>query len=164
MANWEGLDKRNIARIPLTKYKDWEDSTELPSTEFISPYNLAEMPPLDPDGQRVKLRRLLSSVFHQKLDGNYEYLETRCDIKRDTFQKVLRANGGRGMSRTMLAKFVVGAGLDESTADELFLCQGTGLDRRSRFDYILMCAIHDKDDIVTFNQDLIKYGCGSILS
>lgn len=98
------------------------------------------------------------------MNQNYAMLENQCDIKKDTFQKIVRERNGRGISRTMLAKFVVGAKVDMDTADQMFLNFGESLDARNRFDYILMCALRDKDDIDVFNNDLMKYGYPSIFS
>jgi hypothetical protein len=75
----------------------------------LTAQDIANMP--DETKDIGKLKRRLSEIFNIKLNNNYAKLEADCDIKRDTFQKVLRAKNGRNITYTLLAKFCVGAKL-----------------------------------------------------
>ena len=129
----------------------------------LTAQDIANMP--DETKDIGKLKRCLSEIFNIKLNNNYAKLEADCDIKRDTFQKVLRAKNGRNITYTLLAKFCVGAKLSEQEARELFLLMGHELNNQKyRCDYILICELKNGCDILEFDADLKKYGIPGILS
>lgn len=128
----------------------------------LTAQDIANMP--DETKDIGKLKRRLSEIFNIKLNNNYAKLEADCDIKRDTFQKVLRAKNGRNITYTLLAKFCVGAKLSEQEARELFLLMGHELSSKNRCDYILICELKNGSDILGFDADLKKYGISGILS
>lgn len=165
MSKWDKIDKKQITEIKFESIDIIETSTYIPpkASYRVSRKDAADIPRTDEEAKR-ELRIMLTTLFALNLNQNYAQLESRCDIKPDTFQKIIRKRNPKGISRTMLAKFVVGAKVDIKTADTLFLYLGHGLDDRNRFDYILMCALRDKDDIEIFNDDLMKYGYPSIFS
>jgi len=106
----------------------------------------------------IMLRKRLGNLWHEKTGGSYPKLEYLTLIKQNTFQSW--SSGKRKPSRLELAKFVVGLSVDIDTADELFSLQDHSLDCMSnRFDYIVACAIKDRDDIEQFGNDLQKH-CG----
>ena len=128
----------------------------------LTAQDIANMP--DETKDSGKLKRRLSEIFNIKLNNNYAKLEADCDIKRDTFQKVLRAKNGRNITYTLLAKFCVGAKLCEQEARELFLLMGHELSSKNRWDYILMCELNNGGDILEFDADLKEHGISGILS
>ena len=125
--------------------------------------DIANMP--DETKDIGKLKRRLSEIFNIKLNNSYAKLEADCDIKRDTFQKLLRAKNGRNITYPLLAKFCVGAKLSVQEARELFLLMGHELNNnRYRCDYILICELKNGSDILEFDADLKKYGIAGVLS
>ena len=128
----------------------------------LTAQDIANMP--DETKDIGKLKRRLSEIFNIKLNNNYAKLEADCDIKRDTFQKVLRAKNGRNITYTLLAKFCVGAKLCEQEARELFLLMGHELSDRNRYDYILVRELNNGGDILEFDEDLKKFKLPGILS
>lgn len=123
--------------------------------------DLAAMPDDTKDLDRLKA--LLYDYMHLKL-GNYAKLEAMCDIKADTFQKKIRYKNSRPIDYIFLAKFCIGAKLNEKEARELFLLMGHILDERNRYDYILLHELRREGTLEDYDADMIKYGDGSILS
>ena len=105
--------------------------------------------------KNVALQKSLQNIWHKKAGGSYEKLESLCQIKQNTFQTWM--NGRRNISRSELAKFVIGLTLDRKTADELFALQGHPLDEKDIFDFIIICAIRDNDDIAQFGKDVLIF-------
>lgn len=96
------------------------------------------------------LRKKLSELIFTKFDGNYAKLESSCAINKDNVMKFVN-QGKRGrdnVSRSVLGKFCVGAGLSVEEAQELFILQGYALDPFNKlFDSIVVCCLKKKDDI-----------------
>ena len=109
------------------------------------------------------LRRRLAELFYTHF-SNYAQLESMCDIKPDTFQKVLRFKNGRNVTYQLLAKFCVGAQLSEGEAKELFNLMGHDLREQNRYDYILLCELRNHCDICEYDEDLQSFGYSSIFS
>ena len=128
----------------------------------LSNSDIASMPEKTEDSS--ELRRKLALLFHERLHENYDQLEAKCDIKRDTFQKMLRHKNGRSITYPMLAKFCIGACLSKAEAEELFQLTGHPLNEKVPCDYILLCTLKNRDDINDFDLDLQKYGYDSVLS
>lgn len=128
----------------------------------LTAQDMANMPDITKD--IGTLRRRLSELFALRLNSNYSRLEAECDIKRNTFQKMLRNGNGRNITYPMLAKFCVGAQLSMSEAIDLFLMMGYELSENNRYDYILLCELKNGGDIVEFDKDLKENGCSGILS
>mgnify|MGYP001263670392 CR=1 FL=1 len=168
MSNWKDIDRKLISKITFESDDIKEVLYQIPEENDgsfrISTGDIDNMPHRTPNENLRILRKMLAELFAKNLNESYPALETRCDIKHDTFQKILRERNGRNISRKMLARFVVGAKVDLDIAEEMFLCLGHPLERRNRFDYILMCALRDRDDIDVFNDDLLKYGYDSIFT
>ena len=156
-------DKNKVADMPF-------ESNEMPQffdddyafAGRLTAQDIANMP--DETKDIGKLKRRLSEIFNIKLNNNYAKLEADCDIKRDTFQKVLRAKNGRNITYTLLAKFCVGAKLSEQEARELFLLMGHELSGRNRYDYILLRELNNGGDLLEFDEDLKKFKLSGILS
>lgn len=108
---------------------------------------------IDIDG----LRDRLSELFFSKFGNSYPMLEACCDIKRNTFQKVLKYKNGRNVTYILLAKFCIGAGLTTSEAKELFSLMGHGLSSGSRRDAVFMNILDTHQDLDEFNKDLQTY-------
>ena len=123
--------------------------------------DLAGMPDDTKDLDALRVR--LFDLFHEKL-GGYAQLEVRCDIKRDTFQKMLRFSNGRNVKYTNLAKFSIGAGLSVEDARELFLLMGHELSERNRCDYILLHELCNHGTLEDYDADMIQFGYGSVIS
>ena len=128
----------------------------------LTAQDIANMP--DETKDIGKLKRRLSEIFNIKLNNNYAKLEADCDIKRDTFQKVLRAKNGRNITYKLLAKFCVGVRLSEQEARELFLLMGHELSNKNRWDYVLICELNNGGDLLEFDEDLKKCKLPGILS
>lgn len=112
-----------------------------------------------PSGQDIiALRCALSTLFEEKLSLNYTKLEIKCDINRDTFQKVLKFRGGRNVSYNLLAKFCVGVGLTVDEATELFSLMDYQLSRRNLVDFILICNLENGGDVGEYLDDMALHG------
>ena len=123
--------------------------------------DLAGMPDDTKDLDALRVR--LFDLFREKL-GGYSQLEVRCDIKRDTFQKMLRFSNGRNVKYANLAKFSIGAGLTVEEASELFLLMGHELSERNRCDYILLHELRNHGTLEDYDADMIHFGYGSVIS
>ena len=156
-------DKNKVADMPF-------ESNEIPQffdddyafASRLTVQDIANMP--DETKDIGKLKRCLSEIFNIKLNNNYAKLEADCDIKRDTFQKVLRAKNGRNITYKLLAKFCVGVRLSEQEARELFLLMGHELSNKNRWDYVLICELNNGGDLLEFDEDLKKLKLPGILS
>lgn len=121
---------------------------------FITPEQKEALPA----GKDINaLRRDLSLLFTEKLSNKYPQLEARCDINRDTFQKVLRFKNGRNITYKLLAKFCVGARLSEAQTRKLFEYMDYHLTDKNLADYILLCNLHNGCTIDEYLADLQKY-------
>ena len=119
----------------------------------ISELDLLKMPA---DEKNKTLRQRIRTLWFEEAEGSYDKLEYLSQIKQNTFQKWI--NGSRNVKRSELAKFVIGLSLDIETANELFALRSHPLDcDGNRFDYIVACAIRDKDDIGQFGEDVYTY-------
>ena len=97
-----------------------------------------------------KLRKKLSELVFTKFDGSYAKLESNCAINKDNIMKFVNQGkrGRNNVSRSVLGKFCVGAGLSVEEAQELFVLQGYALDPLNKlFDSIVVCCLKKKDDI-----------------
>lgn len=145
------------------------DSTDMPDlwaddavySHRLTDRDLADMPDDTKDLDALKVR--LYDLFHEKL-GGYAQLEVKCDIKRDTFQKMLRFSNGRNIKYMYLAKFSIGARLTEEEARELFLLMGHDLNERNRCDYILLHELRNHGSLEDYDADMIQFGYGSVIS
>ncbi len=145
------------------------DSTDMPNlwaddavhTHRLTDQDLAGMPDDTKDLDALRVR--LYDLFHEKL-GGYAQLEVKCDIKRDTFQKMLRFSHGRNVKYTHLAKFCIGAGLTAEEARELFLLMGHELSERNRCDYILLHELRNHGTLEDYDADMVEFGYGSVIS
>ena len=124
--------------------------------------DLAEMPDDTKNLDQLKIR--LYDLFYEKLGRNYAKLEVRCDIKRNTFQKMVRLQGGRNITYSKLAKFCIGAKLSEEEAIELFSFMGHHLNEKNRCDYILLHELRNGGNLEDYDADMIQFGYGSVLS
>lgn len=163
MSIWDNLDKKRIPQMEFLSV-DIVEVENLPVEKRSYRVKDSDVPgiPPSPDERLGELRVQLSSIFVSNLGKNYATLETECNITADFFRKILR--GTKNIGRFTLAKFVVGAKVDVEVAEEMFVNLGHALDKRNRFDYILMCELLYQDDIHVFNEDLMKYGYPSIFS
>ena len=133
------------------------------SAARLTEADLAGMP--DETKDVDALRRKLSEHFFTKLNNNYASLESRCDIKKDTFQKILRFRNGRNVTYRQLSKFCVGAKLCEAEARELFSYMGYYLDpKHYKEDCVLLLELKKGNDIHEYNEDLIELGLQGIYS
>lgn len=128
----------------------------------LSAKNLAKMPDDTKDLDQLKIR--LYDLFYEKLGRSYAKLEVQCDIKRNTFQKMVRLQGGRNITYSNLAKFCIGAKLSTDEAIELFSLMGHHLNEKSRCDYILIHELKNGGTLEDYDGDMIFYGYGSVLS
>lgn len=118
--------------------------------------------PLAPD--TTALRQQLAQLFHERFDESYGKLEQRCDIKRDTFQKMLRFKNGKRITYLQLSKFAIGAQLSPKEAIYLFQQIDHTLSYDCRKDAILLFELENHGTIDEYNDDLLEFGYESILS
>jgi hypothetical protein len=137
----------------------WADEAQY--SHRLTDRDLAGMPDDTKDLDALKVR--LYDLLQEKL-GGYAKLEVNCDIKTDTFQKVIRFKNGRNVTYTFLAKFSIGAGLTEEEARELFLLLGHDLNERNRCDYILLHELRNRGSLEDYDADMIQFGYGSVIS
>lgn len=120
---------------------------------------------MPPDNTDIAKLRILLYGYYRERFGSCAMLEARCDIKRDTFQKVIRMQNGRSITWQFIAKFAVGARLSVEQAQELFELMGSPLDpQKKRYDYILLCELKNGATIEEYDKDLITLGYSSIFS
>ena len=131
----------------------------------LTDQDLADMPDDTKDLDALKVR--LYDLLHNKL-GGYAQLEANCDIKSDTFQKLIRFSTNqkskRNINYTMLAKFCIGAKLSEAEATELFSLMGHTLSERNRCDYILLHELRNHGDLLDYDADMVRFGYDSVIS
>ena len=135
--------------------KEFEEKKENFSGR-ITAEELANMP--DDKKDLTILRCRISALFHQKFNGNYIMVQALCDIKENTFRRVLRMQKSRNITYTFLAKFCVGATLNVDEAKELFELMGHNLSEKNRYDYILLCELKKGCDIAEYDKDLRAFG------
>ena len=131
------------------------------SSHRLTEKDLSGMPDDTKDLDALKVR--LYDLFKEKL-GVYAKLESECDIKTDTFQKMLRFKNGRNINYTVLAKFSIGAGLSEEECCELFSLLGHELSERNRCDYILLHELRNHGTLEDYDADMVRFGYGSVIS
>ena len=141
----------------------WVD--EAAHSHRLTDRDLAGIPDDTKDLDALKVR--LYDLIYNKL-GGYDKLELNCDIKRSTFQKIIRfsdiQNSKRNINYTMLAKFSIGARLTEAEAVELFSLMGHDLSERNRCDYILLHELRNHGSLEDYDADMIQFGYGSVIS
>lgn len=147
------------------------DSTDMPELSAKDSHSAsyrmtaAQLAGMPKDNRDIAaLRRRISELFNEKLNNNYAKLESNCDIKRDTFQKMLKFRNGRNITYTQLAKFCVGAKISETESRELFSLMGYELNGRNLCDYVLICELQTGSDISDYDKDMIEHYGKSILS
>ena len=155
------IDKINEIEFETTEiseFAEFEGSVSLRLTQS----EIMNMP--DETKDISALRTRLATLFHQKLEGSYVKVEVNCDIKPNTFQKVLRKDNGRNVTYKFLAKFCIGACVGVDEAKKLFALMGYLLNEKSRYDYILLCELDKGADIADYDETLRKYGYPGIFS
>ena len=110
------------------------------------------------------LRCKLSEYFCDKLNGDYNELLIRCDLKANTFQKILNFKGKNNITYKTLAKFAIGLGLTLEETKELFALRGFGLNEKNKADYILICEIVNKGNLIDYADDMKEYCKQNIIS
>ena len=134
------------------------DSDRWDRFEAVSGRLSKEMEDSLPDDVNIdKLRTRLSDLFAIKFANNYTLLERECNIKKNTFQKVLKYQNGRNITWTLLAKFCTGARLSVAEASELFMLIGEDLHSANRKDFLLVNILNTGQDINALDNDLMKY-------
>ena len=150
--DFENLIKANAMSVPFNGIIDDISCAK----ENAARVSRADMLSISEDDEKyIKLRQKLASLFHEKADGSYGKLEADTYIRQNTMQTWL--SGKRKANRISLALFVVGLRVDYETANNLFSLQSHPLNNNNRFDYILICALRDGDDIEQFGNDVMEY-------
>lgn len=147
----EMIDLALINTLPFssTEIPDLSGSNEN-SAFRLTAADMADMP--DDTRDPAGLRRRMSELMHEVFQNNYARLETECDIKRDTFRKILR--GDRSVTYQQLAKFCIGTKRSMNEAYELFLMIGHELSCSIKPDYILLCELKNGGDICDYADDM----------
>ena len=117
-----------------------------------------------PSGYFDDLRCKLSEYFCDKLNGDYNELLIRCDLKANTFQKILNFKGKNNITYKTLAKFAIGLGLTLEETKELFALRGFALNEKNKADYILICEIVNKGNLIDYADDMKEYCKQNIIS
>lgn len=87
-----------------TDEPDWSDDN-MKSSYRLTDNDIADMPD---DTRDIDALRCLLSEYFDRFKNGYSELELKCDIKRDTFQRVLKLKNGINITYTLLAKFCYG--------------------------------------------------------
>lgn len=154
------IDLTNIVFDSVEMADFWSDNTF--RSHRLTAKDIAEMPDDTKDLDQLKIR--LYDLFYEKLGRSYTKLETQCDIKTDTFQKIVRLKKGRNVTYQILAKFCIGANLSKEEAIELFSLLGHHLNEKNRCDYILLHELCNRGTLEDYDADMIHFGYGSVLS
>mgnify|MGYP003316285760 FL=1 len=131
------------------------------SSYRLTDTDIADMPD---DTRDIDALRCLLSEYFDRFKNGYSELELKCDIKRDTFQRVLKLKNGINITYTLLAKFCLGAELSVEETRELFELNGHILNKKDRYDYILLCEIERNGTVEDYDNDLKRFKYKSILS
>ncbi len=155
----------NIDLIDTLEFETTEEYVQpennIRSSYFLTDADISDMPD---DTRDIDTLRIRLSEYFERFKNGYSELEIKCDIKRDTFQRVLKFKNGINITYQLLAKFCIGAQLSVEETIELFELNGIFLNKKSRYDYLLLCEINRKGTIDDYDNDLKKYGYKSILS
>ena len=159
------LCEYNIDIIDSIEFETTEEYVQpennMRSSYFLTDADIAGMPD---DTRDIDTLRIRLSEYFERFKNGYSELEVKCDIKRDTFQRVLKLKNGINITYQLLAKFCIGAQLSVNETMELFELNGIFLNKKSRYDYILLGEINRNGTIDDYDNDLKKYGYKSILS
>lgn len=154
MANFD-LNQINLLHFDSTDMPDFSAQLHIGSSFRLSADDECKMPEETKNIEDLRIK--LSELFGEKFES-YAQLEAKCDIKRDTFQRVLKFKNGKSVTYQLLSKFCVGAGLTIQTAVELFALMGHNLSSQNRCDYILLCELKNRCNISEYDNDMQKYG------
>lgn len=160
--------KYNLNNIKNMKFKS-EDIPNLHVKEKIksacrlTDENIAVMPGTTEDNIKI-LRKKISNLFYERINGNFDKLEAFCDIKKNTYQKMMREQNGRNITYKQLAKFCIGLKISIGVTKELFDLMGHTLCETNRPDFILLCEIANKGSINDYRDSMLKYCAKNILS
>lgn len=159
------LTTKDINKISTMTF-DNVDEPKIEENNMKSSYRLTDedIAGMPDDTRDIDTLRCLLAEYFERFENGYNELEWKCDIKRDTFQRVLKHKNGINITYTLLAKFCLGAGLAEDETVELFALNGHILNEKSQYDYIFLCEIRNKGSVEDFDEDLRKKGYKSILS
>ena len=159
------LCEYNIDIIDSIEFETTEEYVQpennMRSSYFLTDADIAGMPD---DTRDIDTLRIRLSEYFERFKNGYSELEVKCDIKRDTFQRVLKLKNGINITYQLLAKFCIGAQLSVDETMELFELNGIFLNKKSRYDYILLGEINRNGTIDDYDNDLKMYGYKSILS
>jgi hypothetical protein len=151
--NTSWLSKENAMNIPFCGNFEI-NSRKADATHRVTDAEMKNIP--SDDENNTILRQIILKLFHEKTSGSYVKLEAMTQIKQDTFRRWMK--GARNPSKKELAKFVVGLGIEIEITEKLFCLNGHPLNcKENRLDFIVACAIKDKDDIEQFGNDVKKY-------
>lgn len=139
---------------------EFEEREKTKGAYKLTRNDVNKMPSENMDDLRCKL----VEHFYEKLDNDYNELLIRCDLKANTFQKILNFKGKTNITYKTLAKFSVGAGLTLNETKELFALRGFALNERNRADYILMCEITNRGNLMDYDEDMRTYCKQNIIS
>ena len=117
-----------------------------------------------PSGYFDDLRCKISEYFCDKLNGDYNELLIRCDLKANTFQKILNFKGKNNITYKTLAKFAIGLGLTLEETKELFALRGFVLNEKNKADYILICEIVNNGNLIDYADDMKEFCKQNIIS
>lgn len=142
--------------IQVNNFESTEIALEQENTnEKYRPRSGIVLPP-SADEQQVILRKKFAVIFATNYK-NTAQLEVRCGISESVMRKYLK--GTRRITRDAVAKICVGTPLPIEQSEELFTLQGHSLEpTKQLFDYIVVNAIQDGDDIGIFFDTCEEYG------
>ncbi|MGH4139459.1 hypothetical protein [Clostridium sp.] len=152
MEKWLDVSKDKIETAEFVSYGIIEPIKKIKSYRVL-PGDMGAW-----DGNGLELRKMLSNLFFEyskQSERTYDCTTFKCGIPEDTMRKIL--NGRCAITRNFLSKFTVGLKIDIEIADKLFELFSGGLNPKNKFDYIVICALRDKDDFSVFYEDVKKY-------
>ena len=106
-----------------------------------------------PQKEEEKLLELnvrVSDLVHARFE-NYDNMQVKTNINPESFRKAVRVSTKRKISREMLAKFVIGANLTLSEANDLFSLHSYPLDKSNvLLDAVVCHCLEEHLDINDF--------------
>lgn len=121
----------------------------------FTPDALKSLPQKEED-KLLELNVKISDLAHDKFD-NLSQMQVKTNINPESFRKAVRLSTKRRITREMLAKFVIGAKLTLSEADELFSLQSYPMDKENvLLDAVVCHCLEEHLDINEFFDTCIQ--------
>ena len=117
--------------------------------------------PLSDEEQLKILRKKIVEIKMEKFDGDNKIMEAKCCINKDSINKFISIGKRHvaNITRNVLGKFCVGAGLSVEEANELFILQDHALAPDQKvFDCIVAYCLKEKLDVMEMIEMCREHG------